>query len=967
MGLRQSERSKFPPRSGYRAHVLFRDLGRFMIEVDELEVPLPGRRLGSVLALLVAQTGQSVSADALIEATWGERPPARAPQALETVVWRLRGVLEPGRAAGAEATLLRRDAVGYRLHVPADSVDSHRFTDAARTAVETLSGGDAVAALTESGRALALWRGEPYQSVPDAEWMTTVREGLAARRVELAECHVQALLDTGQPELAIGELTPLLVEHPFRERFWAQRMLALYRSGRQADALAAYAEARRVLDTELGIEPGPELRDLHEQVLMHARSLDRAPARKQFDLTAVPVRLPRRRSAPVGRDADTAAVGALLAEGSLVTLVGPGGVGKTRLAVEVGYRLRSRYPDGVWFLDLTEVRTADGTPERVADEIAGLLGLTTRPGVASAELVGEYLADRRLLLVLDNCEHLVDAAAAVVDDLIDRGVAASFLATSREPLEVADERTFDVVPLPDEYAVHLFVERLSNLRPDLDGGGADHDTISRICEAVGGLPLGIELAAARARVFELAEVADSLSEGPAGLAGRGRGPARHASMLDTVDWSYRLTRPEEQALHRRLAVIPGSVTLDAAGALCEPRPLIPGQAPELLAGLVHRSLLTSTRPSRPDGVTVFRQLVPTRAHALRQLDEAERVAVINARDAWVCRSIRQAPLDGQPGQAQATAWVDDNIAAIRATLASTLVAAPTADGPELVVRLMLYWFEHGQMREALRWSQAAVDAAAAGSLTGYDAAIATALDGCAHALIQDRATGMRILADVLPALAAAPDDRAPLAAEVLIRVAIGAWVCLNPAVGTPAADAALALAQRLATPQLVARASAVKAMHLLLGGDPEGARALTDAVLSDPDANQFAVFVAAYTNAKAAQDVGDAPGGLRWMGRLAGAHRTLRMYPTSELLEDVAQLLDADGNPAEAVRCYAAAAALHARDGLPWPRLPYSPTILQHLSRDLPEVEYRRLWEAGQRLGRDGDPATLLDEWFPGS
>lgn len=283
--------------------MLFRDLGRFMIEVDELEVPLRGGRPASVLALLVAQAGNSVTADALIEATWGQRPPARAPQALETVVWRLRAVLEPGRAAGSEANLLRRDAVGYRLHVPVESIDSQRFTEASRVAKAALADGDASGALARSGRALALWRGEPYQSVADAEWMSAVREGLTARRIELAECHVQALLDTGQPELAIQELTPLLVEHPFRERLWAQRMVGLYRTGRQADALAAYAQARRVLDEELGIEPGPELRALHEQVLAQSPLLDWVPASQAFELTATPAGLPR---VPMGQDQDDA-------------------------------------------------------------------------------------------------------------------------------------------------------------------------------------------------------------------------------------------------------------------------------------------------------------------------------------------------------------------------------------------------------------------------------------------------------------------------------------------------------------------------------------------------------------------------------------------------------------------------------------------------------------------------------------
>ena len=291
----------------------------------------------------------------------------------------------------------------------------------------------------------------------------------------------------------------------------------------------------------------------------------------------------------------------------------------------------------------------------------------------------------------------------------------------------------------------LFAERLANLRPDLSPEGSDRDRIAEICAAVGDLPLGIELAAARARVFELREVAASLSLSPARLERRGPGPERHASMLDTVDWSYRLATPEEQMLHRRLAIVSGPVTLDAVRSLCAEAPLTDDRAPDLVSGLVHQSLLAAIRPTRTGGPTSFRQLVPTRAHADLHLDAAERAAVQAAQDKWVIGYVLTAPLDGRIGQAAASVWVEDNVTAVRATLTSTLVSNPDPVSLDLLARLMFFWFERGRMVEARRWFDAVTALPQVCELSACDVAIAAALDGCAHGLIQDRAAAEQML------------------------------------------------------------------------------------------------------------------------------------------------------------------------------------------------------------------------------
>lgn len=930
--------------------------------MDDLEIPLPGRRLGSVLALLVARVGEAVGADALVEATWGDSRPVRAVQALETLVWRLRSALEPGRSARTAGTVLRTEAAGYRLAVPEDTVDSRRFATAARQAGELLAQGESAQALEVSENALTLWRGEPFEAVLDAQWMEPVRQYLAGLRLDLAECHVQALLEVGQPERAVRQLVPLLAENPFRERYWAQRMLALYRSGRQAAALDAFAEARRVLSEELGVDPGPELRALHEQILAQVDSLDGPRAGQSASVTDPPVVLPSRRVGLIGRDDDVSSVAALFERHRLVTLIGPGGAGKTRLAVEVAHRLRHRYHDGVWFVDLTTADVGAGLSE-ISDNVATVLELSAQPGITSQRLVLDQLAQRRLLLVLDNCEHVVAAAAELTDDLLDRCPGVAVLATSREPLATPDGHDFLVDPLARGAAATLFVDRLSNLRPDLDPQGADRAMIDEICTAVGGLPLGIELAAARARVFELREIAASLASGPARLERRGRGPARQASMLDTVDWSYRLARPDEQSLHRRLGCLPGPFTLDAARAVCTVAPLSSDQAPELISGLVHTSLLSTIRPSRGGGPTLFRQLVPTRAHADSVVDAGERAEVESARDEWVVGYVTSAPLDGRIGQAEALSWVEDNMTAVRAALTSTLTTRPTRSGLDLVARLTLFWFERGRMVEASRWFQATAALPMSLSLSECDTAVAAALNGCAHGLIQDRAVAEVLLGAQLPGLVDPPQERAELVGQVLVLIAAAAWVCRLPDIGLGAATAAITVGQRLDHPHVTIRARALQAMHQLGQGDRVTSLPAIEAVLADPQGNEFAAFVAAYASSRAAREAGDARAALRWMQRAAQAHRIMASHPTSELLEDVARLLDLTGSPAEALRCLAAAAALHADDGLRWPRMPETTALLDQLHDSMSSVEYERIWAAGLRLGH-GQPEEVLDEWL---
>ena len=598
----------------------FLDLGPLAVELDGAPRTLGGRRVESVAAALLVRAGAPVPGAVLVDAVWGANPPAGAGGALDSLLWRLRRVLEPGRAARA-ATLVRRDEQGYRLAVPPDTVDSHVLTAAAATADAATDPADS---LRIADDALRRWRGTPYDGVPDTGWLEPVRSRLAEVRVVVAQHRLAALLTTGHPDRAVADLVPLIAEHPYLESLWELRLRALYASGRQQAALAAFHELRRILADELGVEPGPACAGCTSRSSPTTRRWLRPPRRRSSRPRRASSKCasPRRGTRFVGRDAERRDLAARLAANRIVTLVGPGGCGKTRLAVEVADDVCALFPDGVWFVDLSSVDDSDADPaDRVAARLAATLGLDPGARRTAFDTLRDVLADRAVLLVLDNCEQVVDGAAATVEALVDVAPAVTVLATSRQPLGVDGETvdTLDPLALPvgDEPAalaaspaVTLFRERVTARGEPVALDGPDGAAIARICVAVDGLPLGIELAAARIGTFTLREIADGLGRDPGSLSRLGRGPSRQQNLHAEVDWSYRLATPEERIAHRRLAVLPRPFTLDAAEAVCGMAPLRRGRALDLVGGLAHRSLLGAVGPSRPGGPTWAAQLDP---------------------------------------------------------------------------------------------------------------------------------------------------------------------------------------------------------------------------------------------------------------------------------------------------------------------------------------------------------------------
>ncbi|MBT2230752.1 BTAD domain-containing putative transcriptional regulator [Nonomuraea sp. NEAU-A123] len=569
---------------------------------DGGEVPLGGRARRALLALLLIRPGEVVTYDRLIDVLYGEQPPKNAQHALHSQVSRLRG----------DGIMVERAATGYRLAVDPGDVDAHRFLRLAEAGRQALDADpDRAAALL--GEALSLWRGAALADL-DAAHAVPLEE----RHVAAQEDRIEADLRRGAHRAVIPELGGLIERHPLRERLRGQLMRALSADGRPAEALVVYEQARRLLADELGADPSPELSGLHQSLLRGELARLPSPAEQTAPAPAAvgsgdsgrlgrPIRL----TTLVGRAYDLAAVGALLDSARLVTLLGPGGAGKTRLAVEVA----GQRPD-TCLAELASLTEGAGLPQAVLGALGvregGLLGSPVEPSAEPAALwrLIAALAERPLLLVLDNCEHLIEDAAALAERLLAACPRLRILATSREPLGITAEHLWPLRPLATADAVRLFTDRATAVRP----GFTPDETVERICSALDGLPLAIELAAARMRTHEAPELAERLAGTDRfRLLSRGSrtADARHQTLRAVVAWSWELLTEPERAMAARLTVFSGGATATAAAEVCGL-----ADAEELLDSLADKSLVTVTNGR-------YRMLETIRAFCAEQLaDEA---------------------------------------------------------------------------------------------------------------------------------------------------------------------------------------------------------------------------------------------------------------------------------------------------------------------------------------------------------
>ncbi|GII61875.1 SARP family transcriptional regulator [Sphaerisporangium krabiense] len=666
-------------------------LGPLEVRADDgAAVPVAGPRPRGLLVMLALEAGGVVTTERLIDGQYGDAPPPGAGNAIQAQVSRLRRALPTG--------LVEFHGTGYRLAAEPGDVDAHRFARLAGEGRHLLAAArhaDAARALRE---ALALWRGPALADLPHGH----------ARAAGLDELRLTAAEDLVEAELAlphggsVAEIRRLVAEHPLRERPRGQLMRALHAAGRRAEALEAFDEARRLLADELGIDPSPELAAIHLDVLRAERPVTPRRPGVAAQLTSF-----------VGRDRELERLAAL--RGSrLVTIVGPGGTGKTRLAVEAA----GRDARETCFVDLAPLGGGDD-PVQAALGALGLResGLQPRPGAEPAERLAAALGEREMVLVFDNCEHVVGAAAALARRLLAECPRLRVVATSREPLGLTGETLVPLAPLATPPpgtaasgalaypAVRLFADRAAAVRPGFEVSDGNVAAVTEVCAALDGLPLGIELAAARLRSFTVEDVATRLAEhGRFRLLSRGdrTAAARHRTLRAVVEWSWDLLDLRERTLAARFAVFAGGASLEAVEAVCG------GDDPvETLAGLVDKSLVEA------DGGR-YRMLDTILLFCAEKLAESGEEDTLRARHAGHFLGLAQRA-DPHLRRAEQLEWLarlsrdhDNLMAALRWS-----VRADTGTALRLVAALGAYWWLSGRRGQA---GAAAADLL--GTLTG---------------------------------------------------------------------------------------------------------------------------------------------------------------------------------------------------------------------------------------------------------
>jgi predicted ATPase/DNA-binding SARP family transcriptional activator/Tfp pilus assembly protein PilF len=627
----------------YDQGVEFRILGPLEVSDGDEPVAVAGAKPRALLAALLIRSGQTVSAERLIDELWGDDPPETAQNTLQVYVSQLR------RSLGAEA-IVRRSS-GYALAATREQIDLARFEDL----VESARDAEPQIATDRLHEALALWRGEPEI---DAARLSELR--LAA-----LEARIDADLALGRHAELVPELQALVADEPLRERLRAQLLLALYRDGRQADALAEYARARKTLVDELGVEPGPELQRAHRGVLAHTDDVPHVVHSVSLPLATTPL---------VGRQIELEAVSELIAEGArLVTLTGPGGIGKTRLAVEAA-RAADEHATFVPLASVVDANLVEGAIQRALN---------------TDENLDEYLRARSILLLLDNFEQVLEAAP-LVSSLLQAAPGLRVLVTSRSVLRIAGEREYEVPPLAA--GTELFLQRAVGEVDDLEA-------VQAICDRLDGLPLAIELAAARTKLLPPRKLLERLESRLELLTSGSRdAPERQRTMRATVDWSYRLLDSEEQVLFARLAVFSGGATVEQIEEVCN------GDL-DLLASLLDKSLLRR----RGERIVMLETLREYAGEQLRALGEEDVL-----RDRHLASFIRLAT-EAEPhlDASDQEAWyerLEAELPNIRSALAHAIAKPDAPAAIDLAGRLMRLWQVHGHLGEGEQWLVASLAA-----------------------------------------------------------------------------------------------------------------------------------------------------------------------------------------------------------------------------------------------------------------
>ncbi|MDG4757592.1 BTAD domain-containing putative transcriptional regulator [Micromonospora sp. WMMD710] len=782
--------------------VQFGVLGPLAVTTDAGEpVVVPGTKVRALLADLLTNRNQVVSADRLIDDLWGDDSPANPAGALQVRVSQLRKALNDAEPGARE--LVESRPPGYLLR--ADAVDADRFAELTRsTDVDRLTD------------ALALWRGEAYADVADAEFVRAEATRLAEQRLAVHERLAEARVSRGEHDLVAADLAELVARHPLREGLRAVQLRALYAAGRQSEALDSYADLRDRLAEEMGLDPGPELVALHRRILEQDAGLS-APPKAALIRNSLPAQLDEL----VGRAEALTELRALLPRQRLVTLVGPGGVGKTRLATEAA-RTQS-FPDGIQLVELAPLPAGD---PRVGEQVLGALDAREAAGtsLSAADRLVAALRHRHLLLVLDNCEHVIEPVAALVARLLRDAPEVSVLATSREPLGLTGELLWEVPPLtvPDggdldtvrrSAAARLFAARAAAQQRGFRLDGRTAPAVAQLCRRLDGLPLALELAATRVRALGLRGVVDRLDDRFRLLSTSQRDvPTRQRTLTAVIGWSWDLLDEADRMVLARLAVFSDGATPEAAERVC-------GTDLDALARLVDRSLVVLDDTGEGSR---YRLLESVAAFCLDRLGDADEVRARHAAYYTELAERADPELRG-PEQQRWLALLDAETANLRSALVH-------GGGLRLAVALSWYWYLRGRLTEARR-------------------ALAMPGDGTQESRAAPWRVGFALLrgdpvvpAEVRAALAPDPDGR-------------GAWFAANAVIG----HSELALAAELlpSAPADVWTEAAVLASR---------------AMLAHAAGDQTTLEYASTRSAALFADIGDRWGRLQateWVGGLA--------------------------------------------------------------------------------------------------
>ncbi len=741
----------------------FRVLGPIEVAAGERRTaPSSGRRR-RILAVLLAACGDPVSTDRLVDAVWEADPPSTARKSLQSHVSRLRGELADLEPAGAD--VLASTTNGYRIEVSDHRLDAASF-ETLRARAQERHGADPEEALALLDEALGLWRGPAFgdlSSLPVVRDEAVRLEGL--RSATVAD-RVDVQLTLGRHAEVVGELEATAARDHLDERAHGQLMLALYGAGRQVDALATYRGLQARLREELGVDPSPELRELHERVLQHDQRL-LADASSGAQPVAPATRGRSRPPELIGREDDLAAVTALLREARLVTLTGPGGVGKTRLAEAAAAQVGDAFDDGLEMGALAGVRE----PELVAEAMITSLGIQPTGDHSPIATLVSALGQRRLLLLLDNCEHVLAPVAGLVEEILDRCPGVTVLATSRERLHLPDEHVWQVPPLPvprqgatpeeilSTPAGRLFQTRAQAAEPTFELTDRNATAVVELCRRLDGMPLAIELAAARIRAMSPDDLVARLDRRFAVLAGGPRHEAgRHRTLQSVVAWSYDLLEVEEARLFDRLSVFAGRFSLDAAEAVCGDTDLPTEAVAGLLGELVDKSMVVV---ERREGVVGYRLLDTLREYAARRLEGTGQTT--DLRRAHASHQLGVAVDLGRrvrgPEEREAVAGVDATFDDLRAAHSWMVEDRDVHAALALPAALVDYTF-YRLRDEITSWARRAVALPGAAADPSYAAALATAAQGATS-----RDDCVRARREAEEALAqAGPDDMAAVSA-----------------------------------------------------------------------------------------------------------------------------------------------------------------------------------------------------------